>query len=102
MRYSIFKSAYEDIQVHNDKYQRGEESYYLKINKFADLTDNEFVSIFLNYKVQDLPYGQRFHIQDNTVAPDSCDWREKGAVLSVHNGGYCGASYAFSAVNKSL
>jgi len=48
-RYGVFKSNLAFIQTHNDKHARGQVSYAMAVNKFADLTNNEYRRL-LGYK----------------------------------------------------
>nr|XP_023021654.1 trophozoite cysteine proteinase [Leptinotarsa decemlineata] len=41
-RFEIFKNNLNKIREHNERYDAGEESYFMGINQFADLTDEEF------------------------------------------------------------
>lgn len=100
LRYQIFKSNLELINTHQTKYERGEVSYTLGINQFADLTDEEFSKTYLRYRMLETEYTKRFEPPGNFSAPDSIDWRSTGAVLSVKNQGNCGSCYAFSAVSR--
>lgn len=98
-RYAIFKARFDSIQVHNTRYEKGEVSYFLKINSFSDLSDEEFERIYLTYQQNTEEAESTFELPESAVVPDSIDWRSKGAVLPVQNQGYCGSCYAFSAVS---
>jgi len=37
MRRNIFETNVKHIKEHNNKYARGEKSYYLGVNQFSDL-----------------------------------------------------------------
>eukprot|EP01017_Pseudomicrothorax_dubius_P026176 TRINITY_DN28_c0_g2_i2.p1 TRINITY_DN28_c0_g2~~TRINITY_DN28_c0_g2_i2.p1 ORF type:complete len:368 (+),score=90.71 TRINITY_DN28_c0_g2_i2:127-1230(+) len=68
--------------------------YTLAINKFADLTQEEFASRYLGYKA---PTRERNFVTLNTTnIPDSIDWRQKNAVNPVKDQGMCGSCWAFS------
>ena len=46
-RFNQFKKNLDFIANHNSKHARGEESYHVAINKFADLSAAEFEQIHL-------------------------------------------------------
>ncbi|KAG5862255.1 hypothetical protein JTB14_008021 [Gonioctena quinquepunctata] len=97
-RYAIFQSNLRKIAEHNAKYDNGEETYFLGVNKFADMTPGEF-SAMLNLQVAIKPKlnATRHVFAKDLEVPDSIDWTEKGAVLDVKNQGNCGSCWAFSA-----
>lgn len=101
-RFDIFKSTLGIIKDHNDKYRAGFESFFMGVNQFSDLTDEEFKKFYLNTKVPSTESNDRFK-QINGSVPKAVDWRERGAVLSVKNQGhYCGSCWAFSAVSITI
>ncbi|CAG9823016.1 unnamed protein product [Phaedon cochleariae] len=99
LRYNIFQDTVREITEHNVKYENGESTYYLAINKFSDMTKEEFKAMLLK-NMASRPSLEGMEEANLTVgaAPESIDWRTKGAVLPVRNQGGCGGCWAFSAV----
>ena len=64
-------------------------SYNLTDNKFADLTNEEFVSPYLGFGTRFLPHtGFMYHEHEDL--PESKDWRKEGAVTDIKDQGNCG------------
>ncbi|KAI3737152.1 hypothetical protein L2E82_27147 [Cichorium intybus] len=96
-RFEIFKDNLRYIEEHNS----GNHSYKLGLNKFADLTNEEYRSGFagaIPKRKFNNVRSNRYSPRHGDALPDFVDWRSKGAVAAVKTQGSCGASWAFSAI----
>ncbi|KAI3440008.1 uncharacterized protein J3R85_004159 [Psidium guajava] len=99
-RFAIFKSNVEYIESFNSVSGK---DYKLKINEFADLTNEEFRAFRNGFrrpkaKMVSTKDDTSFRYENFTDVPYFIDWREKGAVTPVKNQGHCSSCWAFSAV----
>ncbi|KAG6549438.1 hypothetical protein Mapa_009159 [Marchantia paleacea] len=95
LRFQIFKNNVRYIDEHNRNAADG--GYLLGLNKFADLTDEEFKSAYVGSKFsRRRPRTDSFRYAGVTAVPKAIDWRWKGAVSSVKDQGKCGSCWAFS------
>lgn len=100
-RFEIFKDNLRYIENHNNNENH---SFKLGLTKFADLTNEEYRSMFLGTRPRkskgllSASKSDRYAIRDNDELPEHVDWREKGAVNPVKDQGQCGSCWAFSTV----
>ncbi|KAL6504622.1 Cysteine proteinase rd21a [Orobanche hederae] len=99
-RFEIFKDNLRYIDEQNAVANR---TYKLGMNRFADLTNDEYRRTYLGAK----PDGKRrlsgvksdrYEPKVGESLPDSVDWRAKGAVVAVKDQGSCGSCWAFSTI----
>ncbi|VAI50434.1 unnamed protein product [Triticum turgidum subsp. durum] len=88
-RFEVFKANVGFIESFNAKNLK----FYLGVNQFADLTNEEFKARKANkgYKpsMERMPTGFRYENVSFDALPATIDWRTKGAVTPIKDQGQC-------------
>jgi len=92
-RFNVFKANV----MHVNNTNKLDKPYKLKLNKFADMTNYEFRSIYADSKVnhhrmfRGMSHDNGNFMYENVEnVPSSIDWRKTGAVTGVKDQGQCG------------
>jgi len=94
-RFLIFKENWKFVQEHNNG--AGNNEFRLGLNRFADLTNEEYRAMFMGTRKKKLASrnSARYAFRDGETLPTTVDWREKGAVAPVKDQGQCGEFSSF-------
>lgn len=93
-RYNVFKENANHVLTVNQM----NKPYKLKLNKFADMSNYEFVNLYARSNITHYRrlHGKRregasgFMYEKATDLPSFIDWRERGAVSDIKDQGRCG------------
>ncbi|XP_027345169.1 cysteine proteinase COT44-like [Abrus precatorius] len=100
-RFRVFKNNLEFIEEHNAQ----NHTYKLGLNKFADMTNEEYRVMNLGTRsdakrrvMKTKITGHRYTYNAGDRLPKHVDWRLKGAITPIKDQGNCGSCWAFSTV----
>lgn len=101
-RFAIFSANLAEIEEHNLLYDQGLVSYRKSINRFSDMTQEEFKSYLTLHSKPTLKSEQTIpYVKKGVEIAASVDWREQGYVTEVKDQGDCGSCWSFAVTGST-
>jgi len=104
-RFRTFLQNSNSIAIHNERFERGLETYELGPNQYMDMTHDEFLISMTGTSSESPSQDQDVHVTESsfeglheTILPESVNWTHQ--LPPVKNQLRCGSCYAFAAVGS--
>lgn len=94
------RHIWEQNLAYVNKHNSEGHAYSLHMNRFADLTNDEFKRMYMpSLFTRGVRTGSQY-LPHGLPAPASVDWRTQGYVTPIKDQGQCGSCWAFSATGS--
>ena len=77
MRFRTFAKNLKYINKHNEEAAQGKHTFTLGVNKYADLTNEEYRKTLLGRGINKEPVHKMKSVEPRSDIADSVDWRDK-------------------------